>query len=104
MSQWLEVGNLNDIPRLGSRVVKNGDEEIAIFRTADDRLFALRNACPHKGGPLSEGMVHGERVACPLHNWNIDLESGEAVAPDKGCARRYEVKLEQGRVLLGGVK
>lgn len=100
MSNWIEVGTLEDIPRLGSRVVDNGGEEIAIFRTADDRVFALRNSCPHKNGPLSEGIIHGNKVACPLHNWNIDLESGEAIAPDKGCARKYEVKLDGEKVLL----
>ncbi len=100
MSEWIEIGQLDDIPRLGSRVVENGSEEIAVFRTADDTLFALRNRCPHKNGPLSEGIVHGNRVACPLHNWNIDLESGEAVAPDKGCVRRHEVRLEGERILL----
>ncbi len=100
MSNWTEVGQLNDIPRLGSRVVDNNGEEIAIFRTSEDQVFALRNRCPHKNGPLSEGMVHGNKVACPLHNWNIDLTSGEAVAPDKGCVRRHEVKLEGETVLL----
>ncbi len=100
MSEWIEIGQLDDIPRLGSRVVENGSEEIAVFRTADDTLFALRNRCPHKNGPLSEGIVHGNRVSCPLHNWNIDLESGEAVAPDKGCVRRHEVRLEGERILL----
>ncbi len=100
MSNWIEVGMLDDIPRLGSRVVDNGGKEIAIFRTAEDQLFALRNKCPHKNGPLSEGIIHGNKVACPLHNWNIDLTSGEAVAPDKGCARRYEVKVENGQILL----
>ncbi len=100
MSNWIEVGRLKDIPRLGSRVVESDGEEIAIFRTAEDMLFALRNRCPHKNGPLSEGMVHGNKVACPLHNWNIDLESGEAVAPDKGCARKYEVKLDGEIILL----
>lgn len=100
MSQWTEIGNLEDIPQLGARVVETGDKEIAIFRTSDDQVFALRNKCPHKGGPLSEGIVHGTTVACPLHNWNIDLASGEAVAPDEGCAGRYEVKVESGKVLL----
>jgi nitrite reductase (NADH) small subunit len=100
MSQWIEIGNLEDIPRLGSRVVDNGGKEIAIFRTKEDQVFALRNKCPHKGGPLSEGIVHGNKVACPLHNWNIDLASGEAVAPDEGCAGHYEVKVEAGKVLL----
>jgi nitrite reductase (NADH) small subunit len=100
MSNWIEIGNISDIPRLGSRVVDNGGTEIAIFRTADDRVFALRNSCPHKNGPLAEGIIHGNKVACPLHNWNIDLESGEALAPDKGCARKYDVKLEGEKVLL----
>lgn len=100
MTNWIEIGNIEDIPRLGSRVVDNGGEEIAIFRTAEDHLFALRNKCPHKNGPLSEGIVHGHKVACPLHNWNIDLQSGEAVAPDKGCVRRYEVRLDGEIILL----
>lgn len=100
MSNWIEIGNIADIPRLGSRVVENNGEEIAIFRTAEDNVFALHNRCPHKNGPLSEGMVHGNKVACPLHNWNIDLKSGEAIAPDKGCVRRHEVKIDNGRICL----
>ena len=100
MSKWIEIGNIEDIPQLGSRVVDIGGEEIAIFRTSDDQVFALRNKCPHKGGPLSEGIVHGTTVACPLHNWNIDLATGEAVAPDEGCAGHYEVKVEDGMVML----
>ena len=91
---------LETIPQLGSRVVESQTGEIAIFRTSDDQLFALSNRCPHKGGPLSEGIVHGTKVACPLHNWNIDLTTGEAVAPDEGCAGNHEVKLEDGMVLL----
>jgi nitrite reductase (NADH) small subunit len=100
MSTWIEIGNLEDIPRMGSRVVDSGGKEIAIFRTADDSIFALRNKCPHKNGPLSDGIIHGNKVACPLHNWNIDLASGEAVAPDKGCTRNYEVKVENGLIML----
>ena len=100
MSNWIEVGQLNDIPQLGSRVVESDGEEIAIFRTAEDHLFALHNKCPHKNGPLSEGIVHGNKVACPLHNWNIDLTSGEVVAPDKGCVRKHEIKLDGEKVLL----
>lgn len=100
MSNWTTIGNINDIPQLGSRVIEADGEEVAIFRTASDTIFALRNSCPHKNGPLSEGIVHDNKVACPLHNWNIDLESGEAVAPDKGCVRKYEVKLEGEKILL----
>ncbi len=94
MSDWIEVGTLEDIPKLGARVVKTASGDIGVFRTADDEVFALRNSCPHKGGPLSEGIVHGKHVTCPLHNWNISLDSGEAVAPDEGCAASFPVKME----------
>ena len=100
MINWIEVGKLEDIPRLGSRVIDLGDSEIAIFRTDKDDTFAVTNKCPHKGGPLADGIVHGNHVTCPLHNWTIDLESGEAIAPDKGCARRFETKVESGTIWL----
>jgi nitrite reductase (NADH) small subunit len=98
--EWIEVGVLSDIPRLGARVVRTVDGDIAIFRTADDEVFALRDKCPHKGGPLSQGIVHGRKVACPLHDWKIHLDSGLAVAPDEGCAARFPVRLEGEFVFL----
>jgi nitrite reductase (NADH) small subunit len=73
---------------------------IALFRTVEDEVFAVLDRCPHKGGPLSQGIVHDRKVACPLHNWVIDLAAGEAVAPDHGCVKRYPVRLEAGRVFL----
>ncbi len=97
---WVDVARLEDIPRLGSRVVATAKGAVALFRTADDSVFAVDDHCPHKGGPLSQGIVHGQAVTCPLHNWVIDLASGEAQAPDVGCVKRTPVKLEQGRVLL----
>jgi len=97
---WLALGRLEEIPPRGARRVEIEGESIAVFRTADDRVFALRNRCPHKGGPLSEGIVFGHLVACPLHNWRIDLESGEAVAPDQGCTRTYPVRVEDGVIYL----
>jgi len=97
---WTRVCAVGDIPRLGARVVKSVHGNIAVFRNADDEVFALLDKCPHKGGPLSQGIVFGRKVACPLHNWNIGLDDGEAVAPDRGCARRFAVKLEEGAVLL----
>ena len=97
---WIEIGAVDDIPRLGARVVKTPDGDIAVFRTADDKVFALRDRCPHKGGPLSQGIVHGHRVACPLHDWKIALDTGEAVAPDEGCAASFPVRVEDGRVWL----
>ncbi len=100
MSDWISVGPFDAIPALGARVVATAQGDIAIFRTGDDQLFAVRDRCPHKGGPLSEGIVYGHSVACPLHNWSIDLASGEAMAPDQGCVGRYAVKVEEGNVLI----
>jgi nitrite reductase (NADH) small subunit len=97
---WRDVGTVHDIPRLGARVVVTPDGPIAIFRTADDRLFAVKDRCPHRGGPLSQGIVHGARVTCPLHGWTIELASGEAVAPDMGCAPTVPVRIAEGRILL----
>lgn len=98
--QWLEIGSVEDIPRLGARVLETAEGDIGIFRTAQDEVFALRDSCPHKGGPLSQGIVHGKRVTCPLHNWVLELDGGEAVAPDEGCAASYPVKIEGGKVFL----
>ncbi|AHB56597.1 nitrite reductase small subunit NirD [Pseudomonas aeruginosa] len=98
---WLDICSLDEINPLGSRVVAGPKGDIAIFRASDDQVFALDDRCPHKGGPLSQGLIYGKRVACPLHNWQIELESGEAVAPDQGCAHRHPVRVENGRVLLG---
>ncbi|NTV97280.1 MAG: nitrite reductase small subunit NirD [Thiobacillus sp.] len=98
--QWIEIGTLDDIPRQGARVVKTADGDIALFRTVDDQVFALRDRCPHKGGPLSQGIVSGHKVACPLHDWKIALDTGIAQAPDRGCAARFPVRLENGTVSL----
>jgi nitrite reductase (NADH) small subunit len=100
MSDWIEVGNIEDIPRLGARVIETPEGNIGVFRTAEDKVFALRDQCPHLGGPLTQGIVHGERVTCPLHNWNIELATGHAVAPDEGCAASYPVKLEGDTIYL----
>lgn len=97
---WLSVGSLSDIPRRGARRVKAGPRTIAIFRTDDDRLFALEDQCPHKAGPLSQGIVHGDCVTCPLHNWVISLESGEAQGADEGNVARYAVRAVDGEVFL----
>jgi nitrite reductase (NADH) small subunit len=98
--KWARICRVEDIPKLGARVVKSAAGDIAVFRNAEDEVFALADKCPHKGGPLSQGIVFGRRVACPLHNWNIQLEDGCAVAPDEGCTRRYPVRVEAGEVFL----
>ncbi|AZC17341.1 MULTISPECIES: nitrite reductase small subunit NirD [Pseudomonas] len=97
---WLDICALEDINILGSRIIKGPRGDIAIFRTSDDQVFALDDRCPHKGGPLSQGLIHGKRVACPLHNWQIDLQSGQAQAPDVGCAHQHAARVASGRVQL----
>jgi len=97
---WTQLCSVEDIPPLGSRLVERASGNIAVFRTADDKIFALLDRCPHKAGPLSQGIVHGQTVTCPLHSWQIDLQSGEAKAPDVGCARRFPVKVDGGNVYL----
>ncbi|WP_347304387.1 nitrite reductase small subunit NirD [Croceibacterium sp. TMG7-5b_MA50] len=96
----IDIGPVDAIPLRGSRSVMLEGESIAVFRTGDDRIFALVNRCPHKHGPLSEGIIHGHAVACPLHNWRISLETGEALGADKGCTPTVQVEVVDGRILL----
>lgn len=100
---WIDVGADTDIPRRGARRLKGPQGEIAIFRTGDGQVFALMDACPHKGGPLSQGIVHGSAVTCPLHSWTIDLASGEPTGADrgKGCTPVVPLEVRDGRLLLG---
>jgi nitrite reductase (NADH) small subunit len=98
---WLDIGAVADIPLRGARVVKTPRGCLAVFRVADDAVFALDNRCPHKGGPLADGIVHGRSVTCPLHNWVISLETGEAQGADEGTVRRHPLRVEAGRLLLG---
>ncbi len=100
MSHWVKVAPLEDIPKLGARVVRTKDCDIGVFRTEDDRVFAINNACPHKAGPLSQGIVYGDKVACPLHSWKISLVDGKAEEPDVGETACYQVKVDDGVVYL----
>jgi nitrite reductase (NADH) small subunit len=103
MSQdWKPVCRVEDIPVLGARRVPREGQAIpiAVFRNAEDKVFALLDRCPHKGGPLSQGIVFGESVACPLHNWTIGLADGCAKAPDEGCTTKFACKVENGQVFL----
>ena len=99
--QWKLICGVADIPVLGARVVqRTGNHPVAIFRSSEDKVFALLDRCPHKGGPLSQGIVFGEKVACPMHNWNIEFGTGCATAPDVGCTQTFTVKQENGQVYL----
>ncbi|HTI81004.1 MAG TPA: nitrite reductase small subunit NirD [Acetobacteraceae bacterium] len=97
---WRDVGAIDDIPRQGARTVATPIGAVAVFRTLDDRVFALDDKCPHKGGVLSQGIVHGQSVTCPLHNWVIGLADGRAAEPDEGCTQVVRVRLEGRRILL----
>ena len=100
MSDWIDIGSIHDVPRQGSRTVKLSSGEIGVFRTLDDRIFALENRCPHKHGPLSQGIVHGHAVTCPLHNWRISLATGEALGEDQGCVPVVAVRQDGDRILI----
>jgi nitrite reductase (NADH) small subunit len=101
MTTWTPICPLDDIPRLGARRVQRArGPAVAVFRTADDQVYALLDRCPHKGGPLSQGIVFGRSVACPLHNWTIGLSDGQAAAPDVGCTPRFAVRMVQRLVHL----
>ena len=103
--KWVEVGSLDDIPSRGARCVNTPEGKLAVFRTAGGQVFAIGDHCPHKGGPLSQGIVHGTSVTCPLHNWVISLETGRALGADEGAVRTVPVRIEAGRlfIALGGV-
>ncbi len=100
MTDWIDIAPLDDVPKRGARMVKTALGCVAVFRTANDEVFALDNACPHKAGPLAEGIVHGKSVTCPLHNWVISLETGKAQGADEGQVNTYPARIESGRILL----
>ena len=97
---WVVAARLDWIPLRGARILRVGERSIALFRTVDDSVYALQDRCPHKGGPLSQGIVHGRCVTCPLHDWVIDLATGLAEAPDEGGTATYPVRVEDGRVYV----
>jgi nitrite reductase (NADH) small subunit len=100
-AEWKRICHVDDIPVLGSRrVTRPQGLDVAVFRNDAGGVFALLDRCPHKGGPLSQGIVFGTHVACPLHNWTIGLCDGQAAAPDEGCTPKFAVKVEDGAVYL----
>ena len=99
---WIDIGHIDDIPLRGARIVKTAVGCVAVFRTAEEEVFAASNSCPHKGGPLSEGIVHGKSVTCPLHNWVFSLETGGAQGADEGRIATYPIRLDAGRLMLDG--
>ena len=101
MNEWTAICRVQDIPPLGARrVARQRGLDVAIFRTSGDEVFALLDRCPHKGGVLSQGIVFGRQVACPLHNWTIGLDNGAAREPDEGCTPSFAVRVDAGMVYL----
>lgn len=100
---WIDIGHINDIPLRGARKIKTALGCIALIRTGDVEVFAASDTCPHKGGPLSEGIVHGQSITCPLHNWVFDLNTGQAQGED-GQIATYPVRIDGARVLIDGTK
>ena len=103
MNDWIDIGSLTDIPRRGARCVMTQMGRIGVFRTVDDKIFAIEDQCPHKGGPLTQGIVHGTSVTCPLHSWVISLETGEAQGADEGKVATIPVRVENGRILMAAL-
>jgi nitrite reductase (NADH) small subunit len=99
-ARWVAVGVIDDIPLRGARCVKNGAMTIAIFRTAANEIYALEDKCPHRNGPLSQGIVHDGCVTCPLHNWVISLETGRAQGADEGVTLAFPVRVEGQQIYL----
>lgn len=100
MENWVEIGDITDIPLRGARCVVTPAGRIAVFRTAADEVYAIEDRCPHKGGPLSQGIVHDAAVTCPLHNWVLSLETGKALGADEGSVRTFALKCEGGRLFI----
>lgn len=100
MTDWIAIGHVNDIPRQGARCVRTPEGTVAVFRTYDDKIFAMDDQCPHKGGPLSQGIVHDRAVTCPLHGMVLSLETGEALAPDEGTVKIWPIKNENGLLFI----
>lgn len=98
--KWFAIGSVEDIPARGARCVDTPQGKIGVFRTADGQVFAIDDHCPHKGGPLSQGIVHGTSVTCPLHNWVISLETGKALGADEGSVRTIPVRCESNRLFV----
>ena len=99
-AHWTKITRTENIPFHEGRPVQVEGEELAIFNLGD-RFVTIENQCPHKGGPLCDGIVSGTTVVCPLHGWRFDLNSGMAVrASLPACVKTYPTRVEDGIVLV----
>lgn len=97
---WIAIGTIDDIPLRGARCVKTPQGKIGVFRTAENQVYAIEDHCPHRGGPLTQGIVHGASVTCPLHNWVISLETGMALGADEGAVRTIPIRNIDGQLSI----
>lgn len=100
-ARWMRVTDCRNIPPREGRAVRVGGREVAIFNLGD-RFLAIKNRCPHKGGPLADGIVCGAKVVCPLHAWSVNLECGSVGQPgdSRACVQTFPTRIENGVVLL----
>jgi nitrite reductase (NADH) small subunit len=101
--RWISIAAAGDIPLREGRAVRLADREIALFNLGD-RFLAVENRCPHRNGPLADGIVTGSSVVCPLHAWKINLERGCVERPsssDGACVATYPTRVEDGVVAIG---
>ncbi|OLN23927.1 nitrite reductase [Domibacillus antri] len=90
----VKAASFQEMPEKIGQTIRIGSVEIALFKLADGHVRAIENRCPHKGGVLAQGIVSGEHVFCPMHDWRINTTDGKAAAPDHGCVKTYDVKIE----------
>ena len=90
----IKLGPTSDIPPGEGRVYQIEGERIAVFRTRAQEVYAVQAECPHKRGPLADGLVGGETVICPLHGWKFDLKTGQALFGDCGL-KTYPVSVDE---------
>ena len=100
---WIDICAIDDIPLRGARKLKTALGCVAVFRTDEQEVFAAADTCPHRGGPLSEGIVHAQSVTCPLHNWVFDLTTGQAQGED-GSIPTFPVRIDGSRVLIDSAR
>ena len=98
---WVHITRAENIPLREGRAVKLDGEEIAIFNLGG-KFLAVANRCPHRDGPLADGIVSGESVVCPLHAWKICLHTGAVQRPQEqdACVRSYPVQVVGGIVCV----
>jgi nitrite reductase (NADH) small subunit len=96
---FIRIGRAADVPFLEGRTADVDGTRVAVFRT-ETGFVAIGAECPHEGGPLADGIVADRCVTCPLHNWRIDLETGEVVGGGEGSVPVFEIEERDGELFV----